>query len=89
MTSLPELPNASRRRLREQYGLSQQDIDVLLSVDSGKDVPYDGEMGYSAVSYFETTAQGRDPKAVVNWYGHIMILSNSTHIYNLGWSTNS
>ena len=67
MASLPELPNISRKRLKEQYRLHQQDIDVLLSVDSGKDVPYDGGIGYGAVKYFETVAQGRDPKAVVNW----------------------
>ncbi|KAF8530900.1 Glutamyl-tRNA amidotransferase B subunit [Gautieria morchelliformis] len=78
MASLPELPNTLRKRLREQYGLSQQDIDVLLSVDSGKDVPYDGEKGYSAVSYFETTAQGRDPKAVVNWMVN-ELLAQLTH----------
>ena len=65
--SLPELPNVSRKRLGDQYRLHQQDIDVLLSVESGKDVPYDGEVGYSAVRYFETTARGRDPKTVVNW----------------------
>ena len=67
MASLPDLPNASRKRLREQYGLQQQDIDVLLSVDSGKDVAYDGGIGYSAVRYFEAAAQGRNPKVVVNW----------------------
>jgi aspartyl-tRNA(Asn)/glutamyl-tRNA(Gln) amidotransferase subunit B len=53
--------------LEERYGLHQKDIDVLLSVDAGKDVPYDGEQGYSAVRYFETVAARRDPKAVVNW----------------------
>lgn len=65
--SLPDLPNVSRKRLRERYGLHHQDIDALLSADAGKDVPYDGEVGYSAVRYFETVAEGRDPKGVVNW----------------------
>ncbi|KAF8592765.1 Glutamyl-tRNA amidotransferase B subunit [Ramaria rubella] len=65
--SLSELPAVVRRRLKEQYGLLQQDIDVLLSIDSGKDVPYDGQVGHSVVRYFETAAQGRDPKAVINW----------------------
>jgi len=67
MTSLPALPNTTRRRLKEHYRLLQQDVDVLLAVDSGKDVPYDGETGQSAVSYFESVAYNRDPKTVVNW----------------------
>ena len=56
-----------RRRLKEYYGLLPQDIDVLLAVDSGKDIPYDGEIGHTVVGYFEDVARGRDPKIAVNW----------------------
>jgi aspartyl-tRNA(Asn)/glutamyl-tRNA(Gln) amidotransferase subunit B len=56
-----------RVRLAEKYGLLPQDIDVLMSVDAGKDVPFDGEKGHSAVAYFEAIAEGRNPKTVVNW----------------------
>ncbi|EDR12709.1 uncharacterized protein LACBIDRAFT_231681 [Laccaria bicolor S238N-H82] len=41
--SLPELPWETRHRLREMYALSERDIDVLLSVDSGREVTFDGE----------------------------------------------
>ncbi|KAF8514854.1 Glutamyl-tRNA amidotransferase B subunit [Hysterangium stoloniferum] len=65
--SLPELPDATRQRLAKNYGLVPQDIEVLMSVDAGKDVPYDGEKRRSAVAYFEAVAVGRNPKIVVNW----------------------
>jgi len=65
--SLPELPDATRQRLAMNYGLVPQDIEVLMSVDAGKDVPYDGEKGLRAVAYFEVVAAGGNPKIVVNW----------------------
>ena len=63
---MPELPDATRDRL-QSVGLSQRDIEVLMSVDSGREVGYDGLLGYGAVRYFDTVARGRDPKTVVNW----------------------
>lgn len=64
-------------RLKETYGLSNRDADVLLNIDSGRDVRYDGEdPGESgAVKYFDQLVEGvggvarqrRDPKVVVNW----------------------
>lgn len=64
---MPELPEAMRQRLRSQ-GLSERDTDVLMSVDSGREVGFDGEPGNGgAVAYFDSLSRGRDPKVVVNW----------------------
>jgi aspartyl-tRNA(Asn)/glutamyl-tRNA(Gln) amidotransferase subunit B len=52
--TLPELPDAKKKRFVESYGLSAYDARVL----SG-----DGE----AAAYFETLAKGRDPKLAANW----------------------
>ena len=52
--SLPELPDDKRRRLMDQYGLSQYDAIVLISEQAKAD-------------YFETAAKGRDAKLVSNW----------------------
>jgi aspartyl-tRNA(Asn)/glutamyl-tRNA(Gln) amidotransferase subunit B len=69
---MPELPDATRARLQHAYNLSSRDVDVLMSVDAGRDVRFDGEMGGGAVAYFEEVcapkALSRDPKAVVNWW---------------------
>ena len=72
---MPELPDATRARLREQYGLTTRDIDVLMTIDSGREVGYDGEVGGGAVAYFDQlcAGQGRDPKVVVNWYRSISL----------------
>lgn len=64
---MPELPEATRARL-QMLGLSQRDADVLMAIDSGREVGHDGKLGQGAVSYFDTVAQGREPKVVVNWY---------------------
>jgi aspartyl-tRNA(Asn)/glutamyl-tRNA(Gln) amidotransferase subunit B len=66
---MPELPGAMRSRLCSQ-GLSKRDAEVLMSVDSGREVEFDGERGSGgAVAYFESLSEGRDPKIVVNWWG--------------------
>ncbi|HYC73274.1 Asp-tRNA(Asn)/Glu-tRNA(Gln) amidotransferase subunit GatB [Brevundimonas sp.] len=52
--SLPELPDAKRRRLMSQYGLSQYDAVVLISEQAKAD-------------WFEAAANGRDAKLVANW----------------------
>jgi aspartyl-tRNA(Asn)/glutamyl-tRNA(Gln) amidotransferase subunit B len=52
--SLPELPDAKKKRFIEAYGLTPYDARVLSS---------DGE----AAAYFETAAKGRDAKAAANW----------------------
>lgn len=66
--SMPELPQETAARLERSYGLVSRDIQVLMSVGSGTNVGYDGEIGPgNAVQYFEVVAKGRDPKIVVNW----------------------
>ena len=52
--SLPELPDAKRKRLVETYGLSAYDAGVLTAEDA-------------RVRFFEQAAQGRDAKLVANW----------------------
>ncbi|KAI0751075.1 Glutamyl-tRNA amidotransferase B subunit [Daedaleopsis nitida] len=66
---MPQLPDATRARLLE-HGLSRRDVEVLMDVDSGREVGYDGELGHGAVTYFDEVSRGRDPKAVVNWITH-------------------
>lgn len=52
--TLPELPQAAKKRLMQDYGLSRYDASVLV-----------GEAG--ALTFFEQVAKGRDPKVVANW----------------------
>ncbi|KAF7967986.1 hypothetical protein HWV62_32393 [Athelia sp. TMB] len=71
--TMPELPEQTRARLVAQ-GLSERDADVLMSVDSGREVGFDGEPGNGgAVAYFDALSQGRDPKVVVNWMTHELL----------------
>ena len=64
---MPALANEIKERL-ELLGLSQQDIDVLMSVDSGNEVDFDGRLNHGAVTYFEALTKSRNSKVVVNWY---------------------
>ncbi|HEX8902291.1 Asp-tRNA(Asn)/Glu-tRNA(Gln) amidotransferase subunit GatB [Vitreimonas sp.] len=52
--SLPELPDAKKKRFMSEYGLSAYDARVLSS-------------DMDAATYFETVAKGRDAKAAANW----------------------
>ena len=52
--SLPELPDAKRKRLVAEYGLSPYDAGVLVIEGARAD-------------YFEAAAKGRDAKLVANW----------------------
>lgn len=71
---MPELPAATAARLQTEYGLRPRDIEVLMSVGSGLNLGYDGEVGaQGAVSYFENVARGRDPNVVVNWYDAVPV----------------
>lgn len=69
---MPELPDATRTRL-QTLGLSCRDTDVLMDVDSGREVGFDGELGRGAVAYFDRVAHGRDPKMVVNWCANVAV----------------
>jgi aspartyl-tRNA(Asn)/glutamyl-tRNA(Gln) amidotransferase subunit B len=64
---MPALAKEIRERLK-CHGLSQQDIDVLMAVDSGNEVGFDGQLNPGAVMYFEALTKGRNSKTVVNWY---------------------
>lgn len=68
--SMPELPNALASRLRTQYGISEHDVNTLMSVDASMDIALDGERpAGSLVHYFERiTAEGVDGKTAINWY---------------------
>lgn len=52
--SLPELPDAKKKRFQDAYGLSSYDAGVL-SGDS------------ESADYFEAVAANRDPKLAANW----------------------
>ena len=63
---MPELPDATRSRLLS-LGLSRRDADVLMDVDSGREVKFDGELAPGPEAYFDQISEDRDPKVVVNW----------------------
>ncbi|TKY90388.1 hypothetical protein EX895_000386 [Sporisorium graminicola] len=79
---LPELPDASRARLSEQYGLTSRDINVLMRV--GSEDERDGRIALQAlqeegqypqqdtdaVEYFESVAKGRSAQTALNWIIH-------------------
>jgi aspartyl-tRNA(Asn)/glutamyl-tRNA(Gln) amidotransferase subunit B len=52
--SLPELPDAKKKRFASEYGLTPYDAGVLAG-------------DADAAAYFETVAKGRDPKLAANW----------------------
>ena len=64
---MPELPRETRARLMS-VGLTEQEAEVLMTVDAGREVRFDGEPAQGAVQYFDRLAQGRSAKAAVNWY---------------------
>lgn len=64
--TLPELPKHTRQRLLA-IGLSERDVDVLMTIDAGKEIGYDGELSQGAVAYFDLVSKGRNPKTVMNW----------------------
>ncbi len=64
---MPPLPDKIRERLT-LHGLTQHEIDVLMAVDSGHEVGFDGRQGSGAVTYFEALLTNhRNSKTVVNW----------------------
>lgn len=64
---MPELPRETRARLIG-IGLTEQEAEVLMAVDAGREVRFDGEPARGAVQYFDRLVQGRSAKAAVNWY---------------------
>jgi aspartyl-tRNA(Asn)/glutamyl-tRNA(Gln) amidotransferase subunit B len=63
---MPPLTHEIKERLA-CHGLTPQDIDVLMAIDSKNEVRFDGQRSPGAVTYFEALAKGRNPKIVVNW----------------------
>ena len=53
-TTLPELPDAKKRRFVDALGLSDEDADVLVA-------------DRDSAAYFEAVAGGRDAKLAANW----------------------
>jgi aspartyl-tRNA(Asn)/glutamyl-tRNA(Gln) amidotransferase subunit B len=52
--SLPELPDAKKARFMRDHGLSAYDASVLVAEQA-------------TAAFYETVAQGRDPKIAANW----------------------
>ncbi|KAI0268154.1 Glutamyl-tRNA amidotransferase B subunit [Gloeopeniophorella convolvens] len=69
---MPALANEVREHLI-LCGLTQQDIDVLMVVDSGSEIGFDGQRSQGAIAYFEALSEGRNPKIVVNWIIHELL----------------
>jgi len=69
--SMPELSHESRKRLAKEYGITH-DVDVLLGVDMGRTVGWDGALEDGGVGYFEAVVDSngarRDSKVVLNWF---------------------
>lgn len=77
---LPELPDARHARLRESYGLSVRDINVLTRVNAEDDATpppeRHAELVYcpNAVDFFEHLVRaGVAPQAAVNWTIHHLL----------------
>ncbi|KAG8881648.1 hypothetical protein FRB99_004713, partial [Tulasnella sp. 403] len=67
-STMPELPPATLDRLQRTYNLKPKDAQLLMSVGSGTNIGYDGEVSApGAVQYFEEVAKGRDHRVVFNW----------------------
>ncbi|KAJ6584815.1 glutamyl-tRNA amidotransferase [Mycena capillaripes] len=66
--TMPELPWVTRIRLLKEYELSEQDADILLNLDNGRDD------GGSAVADFDRLCKdGRSPRTVFNWMVHELL----------------
>ena len=79
-------------RLKEQYKLPDQDVEVLLTIEGDREIPFDGGglmdpagAGAGAVAYFDQVCtQGRDPKIVANWYCACCSTSPKSKSFTLG-----
>jgi len=64
--TLPELPDAKKRRFMAEYGLPAYDAGLLIAEAATAD-------------YYETLARGRDPKLAANWMiGELFAALNRT-----------
>ena len=62
---MPELPDKTRQRLENTYGLAAREVDILVRLGDTDQ----GEIG-QGVKYFEEVVQARNPKVVANWYAN-------------------
>ena len=62
---MPELPDAMRDRIAQDYGLSNEIVQRLCVIGTDASDP---ESFGACVRLFEETARGRDGKMVGNWY---------------------
>ncbi|KAF9219667.1 GatB-domain-containing protein [Gyrodon lividus] len=70
--SMPELPEETHMRLMS-VGLTEQEAEGLMAVDTGWEVGFDGEYGKGAVAYFDCLAQGHNARTAVNWMTHELL----------------
>ena len=63
---MSELPQVTCARLRS-VGLTEQEAEVLMILDAGRDVRFDGEPALGALQYFDCLVQGRSAKAAVSY----------------------
>ncbi|KAJ6512108.1 glutamyl-tRNA amidotransferase [Mycena vitilis] len=81
--TMPELPWATRIRLLSEYGLTEQDADILLNLDGGEA----DANGARAVAYFDRLCKdGRNPRIVFNWMVHEFL--GRLHTARLTWADN-
>ena len=66
-SSMPELPEQVRARLLAR-GLSERDVDFLMSIDAGREVGFDGQLSPGFVSYFDEASRNRNAKTTFNWF---------------------
>ena len=81
-SSLPEMPDARHARLREQYGLSIRDVNVLTRLNAEDDASeitvlgpeHAGRTSHpNAVDYFEALVHfGCEPQVAANWTIHLL-----------------
>jgi aspartyl-tRNA(Asn)/glutamyl-tRNA(Gln) amidotransferase subunit B len=64
---MPELPEETVQRL-QSVGLNGRDANFLVSLDAGRTVGYDGDVGAGAVGYFDAVSRELDAKVAFNWY---------------------
>lgn len=72
---MPELPEEARQRLLST-GLSERDVDFLMTIDVGREVGFDGQLGRGFISYFDDVAKDRDPKTAINWSVAVRYISS-------------
>ncbi|KAK0527888.1 hypothetical protein OC834_004254 [Tilletia horrida] len=81
---LPELPDATRRRLMQSYSLSVREANVLIRASSGTLTTPLAESGSqptirTAVEYFEALARLVKPKVAINWTINELMKSLNAH----------